>query len=115
MSAEPVPVAQVGPRIGEAAPGLSSEARVPTAVPRRYLGQLCKHFEHKLPVALAENRGRIEFPTGVCQLDAETEALVMRVTAGDEAALARLEDAVARHLERFAFRDKLEVHWVRTP
>ena len=31
------------------------------------------------------------------------------------AALARLEDAVARHLERFAFRDKLEVHWVRTP
>ncbi len=93
---------------------LSSEGRVPTAVPRRYLGQLCKHFEHKLPVTLAEDHGRIEFPAGVCTLDAEAETLVMRVTAGDDAALARLEDVVARHLERFAFRDKPEIRWTRT-
>ena len=32
----------------------SSEARVPTAVPRRYLAQLCKHFQHKLPVVFDE-------------------------------------------------------------
>lgn len=95
-------------------PMLSSEARVSTASPRRYLGQLCKHFEHKLPVTLAEDHGRIEFPAGVCLLDADAEALVMRVTAGDEAALARLEDVVARHLQRFAFRDTPEVSWVRT-
>jgi uncharacterized protein len=96
-------------------PMLSSEARVPTAVPRRYLGQLCKHFEHKLPVTLSADRGRIEFPAGVGLLEAEAEALVMRATASDEAALARLEDVVARHLERFAFRDKPEVRWARTP
>ncbi len=98
----------------DAHPTLSSEARVPTAAPRRYLGQLCKHFQHKLPVTLAEDHGRIEFPTGVCQLDAEAEALVMRVTADDEAALASLEDVIARHLERFAFRDKPEIRWART-
>lgn len=40
----------------------TSEARVPTTAARRYLGQLCKHFEHKLPVALAEHHGRIDFP-----------------------------------------------------
>jgi hypothetical protein len=28
----------------DAQPSLSSEARVPTLVPRRYLAQLCKHF-----------------------------------------------------------------------
>ena len=92
---------------------LSSEARVPTDVPRRYLGQLCKHFEHKLPVTLSESHGRIDFPTGICTLDAETGTLVMHATAGDEAGLARLEEVIARHLERFAFRDKPEVVWKR--
>ncbi len=96
-------------------PDLSSEARVPTAVPARYLAQLCKHFEHKLPVTLAEGRGRIEFSGGACALEAGDGALVMRLTAGEEAALARLEDVVARHLLRFAFREKPEVHWTRGP
>lgn len=94
---------------------LVSEARVATEVPRRYLGQLCKHFQHKLPVALSETQGRLEFPMGVCTLDAQAApaTLLMRVTAEDEAALARLEDVVARHLERFAFREQLTVPWVR--
>jgi hypothetical protein len=34
--------------------------------------------------------------------------LVMQVTADDEAALTVLEDVVARHLVRFAFRDPPE-------
>lgn len=95
-------------------PKPSSEARVTTAVPRRYLAQLCKHFEHKLPVALAEDRGRIEFSGGVCALEAGDDALTMRLTAEDEAALARLEDVVARHLVRFAFREPPDIRWTRT-
>jgi hypothetical protein len=88
-------------------------ARVATAVPRRYMGQLCKHFEHKLPVTLAEDSGRIEFPMGVCSLVAEADTLVLRAVAADEAALERLEDVVARHLLRFAFRDPPEILWQR--
>ena len=98
----------------DAPPKPSSEARVPTAVPRRYLAQLCKHFEHKLPVTLVEDRGRIEFSGGVCALEAGDDALTMRLTAEDEAALARLEDVVARHLVRFAFREPPDVRWTRT-
>jgi uncharacterized protein len=94
-------------------PNPSSEARVPTAMPGRYLAQLCKHFGHKLPVTLDGDRGRIEFSGGVCALEARDETLVMRVTAGDEAALARLEDVVARHLLRFAFRETPEIRWTR--
>lgn len=94
-------------------PNLSSEARVPTAVPSRYLAQLCKHFDHKLPVTLAEDRGRIEFSGGVCALEAGDGILVMRLSAGDEAALARLEAVVASHLLRFAFREKPEIRWTR--
>jgi hypothetical protein len=39
--------------------------------------------------------------------------LIMRVTAADEAALAALEDVVARHLVRFAFREGPEVRWTQ--
>jgi hypothetical protein len=94
---------------------LCSEARVPTEVPSRYLQQLCKHFQHKLPAEFDERHGRVEFPAGRCELDATAEpgTLLMRVVAGDAAALARLEDVVARHLERFAFREKPEVRWTR--
>ena len=93
-----------------------SEARVATDVARRYLGQLCKHFQHRLPVELTETQGRIDFPMGVCTLDAEAASatLLMRATAADEAALATLEEVVARHLERFAFREPLTVQWVRS-
>lgn len=94
-------------------PLLSSETRVPTTMPSRYLAQLCKHFQHKLPVTLDERHGRIEFSAGICELDAASDALVMRVLASDEAGLAALEDVVARHLERFAFREKPEIHWTR--
>ncbi len=93
---------------------LASEARVATAMPRRYLGQLCKHFGHKVPVAGDERTGRIEFPFAVCDLAApDEEALVMRISAEDEERLAQAEGVVARHLERFAFREALEIVWRR--
>jgi uncharacterized protein len=92
---------------------LVSEARVATAMSRRYLAQLCKHFQHKLPASLTETYGRIEFPAGVCTLNADTDGLLLRVTASDEAALARLEEVITRHLGRFAFREMLEIHWRR--
>ncbi|MCK8783784.1 DUF2218 domain-containing protein [Roseomonas sp. NAR14] len=91
----------------------NSTARVATALPRRYMGQLCKHFEHKLAVQLEEEAGRIEFPMGVCLLRAEPETLVMRAEAADAEALAKLEDVVARHLVRFMFREPVTVDWVR--
>lgn len=94
---------------------LSSEARLPTAVPRRYLAQLCKHFQHQLPVTFDAGHGRIEFAMGACELEAGADAqvLLMRVTAHDEAALVKLENIVARHLERFAFREQPGIRWTR--
>ncbi|TCZ65594.1 DUF2218 domain-containing protein [Roseicella aquatilis] len=82
--------------------------------PRRSLAQLCKHFQHKLPVTLDEAHGRIDFPAGTCTLDARDEVLVMQVAAGDAAGLASLEDVIARHLLRFAFRQPPEIHWTRS-
>jgi hypothetical protein len=73
--------------------------------------QLCKHFDHKLPVTLAESSGSITFGAGLCTLTADAEALVLHVTSPDDEALARTQDVVARHLLRFAFRAPPEIVW----
>jgi hypothetical protein len=90
-----------------------SEARVATTRASRYLGQLCKHFEHRIPATYTRDHGRLEFASGVCHLDATDDVLVLRAEAPDEAQLGQLEGVVARHLERFAFRDKPEIRWTR--
>ncbi len=90
---------------------MNSTARVPTALPRRYMSQLCKHFEHKAPVTLGEAEGRITFPMGVCALQATRDAIVMTVEAADQDGLERLQDVIARHLVRFAFRKPVDVVW----
>lgn len=94
---------------------LQSQARLNTTVPRRYMSQLCKHFQHKLPVTLNDDDGSITFSSGVCTLQAEPEALVLRAEAADPEALAQLEGVVGRHLERFAFREAITLDWQQAP
>ena len=92
---------------------LSSAAHVPTELPRRYLAQLCKHFQHRLPVTFDDTHGQITFASGLCEVEAAADGLTLHVRAADEAALAQVEDVVARHLKRFAFREEPEVRWSR--
>ena len=92
---------------------LSSVARVATDKAARYMGQLCKHFAHKIPATFDADSGRIEFSIGVCELAVAKDALVLHVTAADAETLAQMEDVVARHLVRFGFRDELVVTWQR--
>ena len=89
----------------------TSEASVPTASARRYMGQMCSHFGHKLPVTLEGDTGRIGFDGGDCVLCAEAEALLLRIEAADDASRERLEGVAARHLERFMFREAPTVEW----
>ena len=58
-------------------------------------------------------QGRVEFPAGICEMEAEGDILILRATAADEPSLAQVEEVVARHLERFAFRDQPEISWTR--
>jgi uncharacterized protein len=89
----------------------TSEARVATHTPARYLGQLCKHFEHKLPVTLTGDTGSIAFAMGTCRLATDTDVLILRAEAADQEALAQVQDVVARHLVRFAFREPPQIEW----
>ena len=93
----------------------TATARVPTAHASKYLQQLCKHWQHNLAVEFTADRGTIVFPRdargadwpgdGKATLVAGPDALTVAVDASNAAHLEALQGAVARHLDRFAFRE----------
>ncbi len=94
---------------------MQSLASVSTENAVRYLTQLCKHWSHRFEVVFDKTSGRIALPLGVCRLTAGPGVLGVVVEATDDEGLTRLEDVVASHLNRFAFREgELAFAWTRT-
>jgi hypothetical protein len=89
----------------------NSRATVNTAHASRYLQQLCKHWSHKFETQFNSVQGRIALPLGEARLTAEPESLVIDLTAEDATGLATLQTVVVSHIERFAFREKLQFDW----
>jgi len=92
---------------------LHSAAYVSTERPSRYLKQVCSHFGHKIESQYDETTGRLGFPFGTCELEAQDGTLVLRVAAPDAEQLDRIEGVVGGHLERFGTKDALQVVWHR--
>ncbi|WP_129790558.1 DUF2218 domain-containing protein [Sphingosinicella sp. CPCC 101087] len=101
---------------------VASTAEVPTKNASRYLQQLCKHWQHNLEVTFDANQGRIVFPRdargadwpgeGVITMTARAETLDCRIDASAPGQLEALKGALARHLDRFAFREApLRFEW----
>jgi len=98
-----------------AAMTFSTTATVPTASGSRYLQQLCKHWAHNLAVEFTPDHGTIVFPKDVrgadypgdalVTFDAREAALDVRIDASTPEQRDNLKDVVARHLDRFAFRE----------
>ena len=76
-----------------------------------YLQQIGKHFSHKLEVDFDSQAGRIEFPFGIAELNAEELELNMIAKAETAENLDKMKHVLASHLERFAFREKLKCNW----
>ena len=89
----------------------ASITQIQTPKAERYLQQLCKHFGHKVPVEFDNRHGSITLPFGTCTLTAKDEALTMSVSGDD---IAKLEQVIASHFERFAFRETVKVTWERS-
>ena len=93
----------------------ASSARVPTASASKYLQQVCKHWQHNMAVVFDAEQGTIVFPRdarganwasdGLVTLTAETDTLVCQIEASEAQQLAGLKGALARHIDRFAFRE----------
>ncbi len=81
-----------------------SQARTPTTSGGKYLQQLCKHWSHKLKVDFDPQHGVVEFDAAKVTMDAEPEHLLVRIET-DAADMQRMQGVVARHLDRFAFKE----------
>ena len=94
---------------------VNSTVRVPTAHASRYLQQLCKHWSHNLAVTFNETAGMVTFSRTARDADwpgdatlamqAHEDGLDCRLAASSTGQLEALQGAVARHLDRFAFRE----------
>ena len=93
----------------------SATASVPTSSGSKYLQQLCKHWSHNLTVEFTPDHGTVIFPKdargadhpgdALVTFDAGADALQVRIDASSPAQLEGLKGAVARHLDRFVFRE----------
>jgi hypothetical protein len=93
---------------------MQSHARLNTDQAARYMTQLAKHWSHRFEVALDAASARIPLPVRTCLLLAEPDGLNITVEAPERESLAQLEDVVAEHLLRFAFREPVErLGWTR--
>lgn len=94
---------------------ISATATVPTESASKYLQQVCKHWQHNLTVEFTPEHGTIVFPKDARGADWPADALVtfdahdagldVRIDASSEGQLEGLKGAVARHVDRFAFRE----------
>ncbi|AVO46382.1 DUF2218 domain-containing protein [Phreatobacter cathodiphilus] len=88
-----------------------SLADIATAHASRYLQQLCKHWSHKFAVTFDERSGTVPFSEeAALTLSANGDVLSLKLDASADR-LPTLEEVVAEHLKRFAFREELHIDW----
>lgn len=100
-------------------PQCYSFAVVATPMAARYLGQLCKHFAHKISVdhqpTATPPQGVAHFPWGNCVMVVHDEQLEITTFADGAEAGQRIEAVVDDHLRRFAWREEIALTWRRAP
>ena len=94
--------------------GLDAVAEVPTDAAERYAKQLLTHLGHKVsmePIEGEPKGGRLVFAYATATVIPAADRLTMRATAADADSLARVQDVLKRHLEKFGARRELVVEW----
>lgn len=97
-----------------ATPDITGRVKTPNG--GKYVRQLCKHWSHKLETQVDGDTGIVTFPTAVVRMVADDEGITITITGNsaeaERADVERLTDVVARHIDRFAFReDPLVYDW----
>ena len=93
---------------------LSSRADVVTANPARYAKQLVSHLSRRIEWSTEGGTSTAAIGTATGRIVVGDAVLTLIAEGPDEEGVARVEDVLGRHLERFGQRNELTVTWVRS-
>ena len=83
-----------------------THGRAPTASADRYIQQLVKHWGHKFATSYADGRGKVPFSAEIrATFDAREDGIAITLVTADAESAKQMKDVIARHLDRFAFRE----------
>ncbi|MEC3880527.1 DUF2218 domain-containing protein [Parapedobacter sp. 10938] len=90
---------------------MKSTTTIATEAASRYIGQLCRHFRHKIETEYTATTGLATFPFGTCNMAATPTHLTFDIAADNAESVEKIKGVLIRHLDKFAYREKLEVEW----
>ena len=90
---------------------LSARADVVTDAPARYAKQLVSHLGRRVEFTTEGERSTARFGAGTGSVVVGDGVLTLLAAGPDEETLARVQDVLGRHLERFGQRNELAVSW----
>ncbi len=93
---------------------LLSTATVSIERPERWAKQLVSHLGHKAQVHETADGSVLTLTVGVGVVSVADGQIVMTAEAPDEDALAKVENVLGGHLERFAHEHNIKVIWTRS-
>ena len=71
----------------------------------QYLQQLCKHFAHKVELTYDATSASVPLPSGNVTMNADAEALEVRIAAEDIKSMIQARFVIDSHLVPFAARE----------
>ena len=90
---------------------LSARADVVTDAPARYAKQLVSHLGRRVEFETVGDTSTARFGEGTARVVVGDGVLTLLAEAPDTESLARVQDVLGRHLERFGQRNELAVSW----
>ena len=93
----------------------TSSTTIRTTEASSYIRKLCKHFAHKIKVTYDEKEGIAEFPFGRALMTAGSETLRFDISSDTFEGIRQIKYVLVTHLEKFAFRESLEIGWKDEP
>lgn len=88
-----------------------STTTIATLSASQYIGKLCRHFRHKIETEYTSTTGLATFPFGTCRMAATPDQLTFHITADSSQSVEKIKGVLVRHLEKFAYKEKLIIEW----
>jgi uncharacterized protein len=95
-------------------PAITGRADVRTDAPARHAKQLVAHLSRKLDLTTHGTTSTATIGDGTGHIITGDGVLTLLATGDDESAVARIEQVLGSHLERFGQRNELKITWTHT-